>query len=739
MRKLKLLPLFLLLALPLYADRERGQSYFTYDDGGTIVRQGGEGREIEARVNLPLFAGDEVVTSRRGRSEIRLSDGNVVGIDRSTSLRFTSILGSYEGDAAETVAELQYGHVIVMRTSYGRELLRLDTQAASYVASEGAIYAVDTDRGRDRVTVFDGAVEVRTPRRTSRLRAGDSMTVDDSGAYGLVTDSRGSADDFERWFMRRTERYGRSSSRYLDRTLAYSDDELGNYGSWIYVSNFNTWCWRPRVSVGWRPYFHGEWMHGRGGHLIWVSYEPWGWVPYHYGRWGYDSAYGWVWLPGSGYSPAWVYWMYGPSYIGWAPAGWWDCYRPYYEWCYRPYARAGVGAGWNFYGQVRPRDIDMRPWTFTQPNRLVGVRVDTAAITTDAVRQRILRNGDTATVSNTPARFTRSELRDPDAAVNNVIRRGIGGGSGRTAAPPATDMTPFIRRDPALPGTIRDRIVRQPGETTTPSRAGVTPAPGSIAPIGGGSLAPIGGGSVAPIGGGNDRINRGGDAGGVRRNDESTSAPAPWRTPVRRGDEGGAGVDRGTVDRGSRDRVSRDSDESNNSDTTWRDRVRRPATPAPSGNEQPPAATPRGDDQWRGRVSRPAPAPGATGDTPAATPAARDDWRGRVGRDDTPRASEPPPSRGDSDVARRIIDRIGGARIYPSDGNGRSPQRDEGASSPPPRVERSSPPPSRNDDGGNRARSGSSDDGSRSNGRAGFFFTLLISAVLCRLVWILDN
>lgn len=714
MRKLKLLPLFFLVALPLYAGRERGQSYFTYDDGGTIVRQAGEGREIEARVNLPLFAGDEVVTSRRGRSEIRLSDGNVVGLDRSTSLRFTSILGSYEGDGTETVAELQYGHVIVMRTNYGRELLRLDTQSASYVASDGAIYAVDTDRGRDRVTVFDGAVEVRTPRRTSRLRAGDSMTVDDSGAYGLVTDSRGTADEFERWFMRRTERYGRSSSRYLDRSLAYSEDDFGNYGSWIYVSNFNTWCWRPRVSVGWRPYFYGEWMHGRGGHLIWVSYEPWGWVPYHYGRWGYDSSYGWVWLPGTGYSPAWVYWMYGPSYIGWAPAGWWDCYRPYYEWCYRPYARAGMVDSWNFFGRVNTRDIDFRPWTFTQPNRLVGVRVDTAAITTDAVRQRILRNGDSATVSNTPARFTRNELRDPDMAVNNVIRRGIGAGVGRATAPPA-DVTPFIRRDPALPGTIRDRIVRQPAETTTPSRAGITPAPGSLAPIGGGSIAPIGGGSVAPIGSGNDRINRG-DSGNVRRNDESSASPTPWRTTIRRGEEGTSGSERGSVDRGNRG--SRDTDgTSDDPAPVWRERVRRPATqPAPAGNDTPAAVTPRGDDNWRGRVSRPAPAPGTTVETPAA-PASRDDWRGRVGRDDTPRASEPPPARGDSDIARRVIDRIGGARVYPSDGNGRSTPREDGSSSPPPRVERSSPPPSHND--GGSARSGGSSNDGRSSGSSG--------------------
>ena len=65
----KLLPVFVLfLAVPLFADsNNRSQSYFTYDDGGTIVRQGDDQKEVEARVNFPVYPGDEVTTSRRGR------------------------------------------------------------------------------------------------------------------------------------------------------------------------------------------------------------------------------------------------------------------------------------------------------------------------------------------------------------------------------------------------------------------------------------------------------------------------------------------------------------------------------------------------------------------------------------------------------------------------------------------------------------------------------------------------
>ncbi|HEX7136580.1 MAG TPA: DUF6600 domain-containing protein, partial [Vicinamibacterales bacterium] len=323
MRKLAILALLTLAAAPLYA--ERGQSYITYDDGGTVVKQSDDGRQIDARVNLPLFPGDEVTTARRGRTEIRLSDGNVLGLDQSTQIRLDSILNSAEGaDGTQTVVALRYGHAILQRASDETpDVVRFDTDNASYVADDEAIYAIDTDRGRDRITVFEGNVEVRTPQKSARLRAGEEAHVDDNGLFGLVNQSYASADDFERWFLRRSERYGHGSSRYLDRSLAYADADLSSNGSWVYVGGFSTWCWRPHVTTGWRPYFNGEWVSGPSGALIWASYEPWGWVPYHYGRWTFDPFYGWVWLPGAGYSPAWVYWMYSPTYVGWAPAGWW--------------------------------------------------------------------------------------------------------------------------------------------------------------------------------------------------------------------------------------------------------------------------------------------------------------------------------------------------------------------------------------------------------------------------------
>src|SRR3954454_14322599 len=149
----KLLPVFLLLlAVPLFADNNstgRSQSYFTFEDGGTMVRQGDDGKEVEARVNFPVYPGDEITTSRRGRAEIRLSDGNVIALDRGTQIRFGSIRDSYDGEGAnQTVIELRYGHAMLERDGDAREPVRLDTGSASFAATERAIYAVDTERDK---------------------------------------------------------------------------------------------------------------------------------------------------------------------------------------------------------------------------------------------------------------------------------------------------------------------------------------------------------------------------------------------------------------------------------------------------------------------------------------------------------------------------------------------------------------------------------------------------------------
>jgi uncharacterized protein DUF6600 len=95
---------------------------------------------------------------------------------------------------------------------------------------------------------------------------------------------------------------------------------LESYGTWVDVPSYGR-CWRPRsVEADWQPYTDGHWEWTDAG-WYWVSDEPWGWACFHYGSWEMDPSYGWVWIPGTEWAPAWVTWRYSDDYIGWAPCG----------------------------------------------------------------------------------------------------------------------------------------------------------------------------------------------------------------------------------------------------------------------------------------------------------------------------------------------------------------------------------------------------------------------------------
>ncbi len=100
-------------------------------------------------------------------------------------------------------------------------------------------------------------------------------------------------------------------------TLESFQAPLAQYGDWVYAPRYGQ-VWRPRVAEGWRPYYYGRWEWTNEGWL-WVSDEPFGWAAYHYGRWAWDNYYGWIWVPGYQWAPAWVTWRYSDDAVGWAP------------------------------------------------------------------------------------------------------------------------------------------------------------------------------------------------------------------------------------------------------------------------------------------------------------------------------------------------------------------------------------------------------------------------------------
>jgi hypothetical protein len=151
---------------------------------------------------------------------------------------------------------------------------------------------------------------------------------------------------------------------YDDADYGYFYDALSPYGAWYDVAPYG-WVWTPYdVPVGWRPYTDGRWVYTAYG-WTWLSDDAWGWAPYHYGRWTWDRYYGWLWVPGNVWAPAWVAWRYGGGWIGWAPL------PPEVGW-------NGVGLEYGSYDV--DRDLSRYRWSFCSETDFTTTRVRTVVV-----------------------------------------------------------------------------------------------------------------------------------------------------------------------------------------------------------------------------------------------------------------------------------------------------------------------------------------------------------------------
>jgi len=138
---------------------------------------------------------------------------------------------------------------------------------------------------------------------------------------------------------------------------------LAPHGTWVEVGTYGR-CWHPvGVAVGWAPYCSGSWVWTDCG-WYWSSDEPWGWACYHYGTWVVDPAFGWVWVPGIEWAPAWVSWRVGGGYCGWAPL-------PPHGVVIAPGSFVFVESA-HFYDPIRPSTLIVRNETIINKTTVVG-------------------------------------------------------------------------------------------------------------------------------------------------------------------------------------------------------------------------------------------------------------------------------------------------------------------------------------------------------------------------------
>ncbi len=207
---------------------------------------------------------------------------------------------------------------------------------------------------------------------------------------------------------RRTDGPPALPSTFPDELDAYAGEFEAN-GVWRYDDTVGN-VWIPRVVEDWQPYSNGRWVWTAYG-WTWVPYEGWGWAPFHYGRWDYSDSWGWYWMAGGSWGPAWVSWAVGDGYVGWCPLGRHD--RPVAAWGHH---RGSTGI-WGGHGGGHGRHD---PWTVVRQGDLGGRDLQRRRVAADRVDSGALRVADA--ISLRPTRDA-SSLREDGGGPRAISRK----------------------------------------------------------------------------------------------------------------------------------------------------------------------------------------------------------------------------------------------------------------------------------------------------------------------------
>jgi FecR protein len=321
------------------ADQGVGSTYahVRFIEGGLNLQRTKAGEAVGASVNSPVAPGDRAWTDQ-GRADLALADGSTIWIDQNTRLDVRNLADLDNRYEKTTLIALENGGIRIEATEAESKdkVFQIDTDAGSIYLLSGGSFRIEAEEGITTVSSFRGVAELSGDEGSTMVRTGERSSVRrgrvpaDPRPFNTLR-----LDDFDRFCDERLAAYvrqgeGESSSgieQELPEEVHPYVNELSVYGGWHNVPTYG-WVWRPTYAGGWGPYEHGYWDWYPTG-WVWVSYDPWGWAPYHYGRWDFLASFGWVWIPGSLWSGAWVSFAVGPSYVGWCPLDFYN--RPVFQ------------------------------------------------------------------------------------------------------------------------------------------------------------------------------------------------------------------------------------------------------------------------------------------------------------------------------------------------------------------------------------------------------------------------
>lgn len=329
-----LMGLFLWIQLPAQDPFSDDESPASFDDAKVIRVKYAAGESFVERENetgwedlienLPIFEGD-FISTEAGRVELYLGRLNHLRLDHFSQLE---IIRAPQLRSTFWTLQLLAGSVIL-------DLEQLDVDMPASIRTPDCevffitpgVYRIDhRETGETVVAALEGSVQIRSDEGTHDLGRGESLIMRDrqvlSAANASVSAENDALMDFHRQRSRGESAVRSIGSRHLQDELYEFEPELSRHGRWEYSPVYGSSIWYPYGLAGeWQPYMNGRWTWHPVYGYTWTSYDPCGWITHHYGRWHWNPGHGWYWIPGTHWSPAWVYWGWSNDYYCWVPLG----------------------------------------------------------------------------------------------------------------------------------------------------------------------------------------------------------------------------------------------------------------------------------------------------------------------------------------------------------------------------------------------------------------------------------
>jgi hypothetical protein len=318
-----------ILILPTILFAQKGLSHvrvvrLSYVSGTVGVKRPASTEWAKAQANTPIQEGFELSTSANSYAEVEFENGSTARLGEFSKLLFDQLAMDEDGNKLNRL-KFEQGYGTFHLLPEHRDACSVKIAEATVTPSGKSEFRTDLDRGRVRVEVFSGAVEVAASAKSVRLGKDKILDFDTQSTEAALEARQGIVkDSWDKWTAARDTQtqLSLSDSAVAARGSLYGWGDLNAYGEWGFFPGFG-YGWSPFAATGWSPYSMGMWSWYPGMGYTWIAGEPWGWLPYHYGMWNYSGQFGWFWMPGNmaSYSPALVSWYSGPGWIGWAPLG----------------------------------------------------------------------------------------------------------------------------------------------------------------------------------------------------------------------------------------------------------------------------------------------------------------------------------------------------------------------------------------------------------------------------------